>query len=231
MQLDNTLTVAGTAQASGLLTTGAGLWAVQGSYGSLRAPRRRESRRVGFGASGKLQVSENGGAVVEVAKLDSNGGDVSENANTATHWLQAPTQCNGSFATGVQANGNANCSVADVIQLAETGAPTGIPNYGIFWFDSTCHCPKVISNNGQAVQLGLLNVFNLDANTLEEYDGARSADASMSTGRGTDASDYERMRLGYDTTRRLFSARQQTRPGAGYAAWAGILDARISRAG
>ena len=37
-------------------------------------------------------------------KLDSNG-YVSENANTATQLAQTPTQCNGSFVTGVQANG------------------------------------------------------------------------------------------------------------------------------
>ena len=201
VQLDNTLTVAGTAQASSLLTTGAGSWAVQGSYGTL-SPALAGKSAIGFGAGGKLQVSENGGAVVEVAKLDSNG-DVSENANTATQLALTPTQCNGSFATGVQANGNANCSVADVIQLAETGPPTGIPNYGIFWFDSTCHCPKVISNNGQAVQLGLLNVFNLDANTLEEYDGASPQTLNV-YGTRTDASDYERMRLGYDTTDSYF---------------------------
>jgi hypothetical protein len=57
----------------------------------------------------------------------------------------------------------------------------------------------VISNNGQAVQLGLLNVFNLDANTLEEYDGANPQTLNV-YGARTDASDYERVRLGYDTT-------------------------------
>jgi hypothetical protein len=197
VQLDSGLTVAGTAQASSLLTTGTGSWAVQGNYGSL-SPALAGKSAIGFGASGKLQVSENGGAVVEVAKLDS-GGNVSENANTATQLAQTPAQCNGSFATGVQANGNANCSVADVVQLAETGPPTGIPNYGIFWFDSTCHCPKVISNNGQAVQLGLLNVFNTDTNTLEEYNVANPQTLNV-YGTRTDATDYERMRLGYDTT-------------------------------
>jgi hypothetical protein len=116
VQMDNTLTVAGTAQASSLLTTGAGSWAVQGSYGTL-SPAVAGKSAIGFGASGKLQVSENGGTVVEIAKLDSNG-DVSENANTATQLAQAPTQCNGSFATGVQANGNANCSTADVVELS-----------------------------------------------------------------------------------------------------------------
>jgi len=50
---------------------------------------------------------------------------------------------------------NANCSVPDVIQLAETTAPAGIPNWGVFWFDSTYHAPFFIDNDGQAVQLGL----------------------------------------------------------------------------
>jgi len=197
VQLDNALTVAGTTQASSFLSTGAGSWALEGSYGTL-SPALSGKSAIGFGASGKLQVSENGGLVVEVAKLDG-GGNVSENANTATQLAQTPTQCNGSFATGVQANGNANCSIADVVQLAETTPPTGIPNYGIFWFDSACHCPKVISNNGQPVQLGLLNVFNMDANTLEEYNGASPQTLNV-YGTRTDASDYERMRLGYDAT-------------------------------
>jgi hypothetical protein len=197
VQLDNTLTVAGTTQASSYFTTGAGSWAVQGSYGTL-SPALSGKSAIGFGAGGKLQVSENGGVVVEIAKLDG-GGNVSENANTATQLAQAPTQCNGSFATGVQANGNANCSIADAVQLAETTPPVGIPNYGIFWFDTICHCPKVISNNGQPVQLGLLNVFNTDANTLEEYNGA-SPQVLNVYGARTDASNYERMRLGYDTT-------------------------------
>jgi hypothetical protein len=201
VQLDNTLTVAGTAQASSLLTTGAGSWAVQGAYGTL-SPALTGKSAIGFGAGGQLQVSENGGAVVGVALLDSNG-MVSENANTATQLAQAPTQCNGSFVTGIQSNGNANCSVADVVELAETAQPSGIPNYGIFWFDSTCHCPKVISNNGQPVQLGLLNVFNLDANTLEEYNGATPQTFNV-YGTRTDASDYQRLRLAYDTTDNYF---------------------------
>ena len=57
-------------------------------------------------------------------------------------FAQAPTQCTGSFATGIQANGNANCSTADVIQIAETNAPSGIANYGLFWFDSAAIAPR-----------------------------------------------------------------------------------------
>ena len=195
VQMDSSLTIAGTAQASSFATTASGQWAVQGNYGTLSAAPAGKSG-IGFGPNGKVQVSENGGTVVEVAKLDSNG-NVSENANTATQLAQNPTQCSGSFVTGIQENGNANCSTADEIQLAETSQPSGIPTYGIFWFDSTCHCPKVIDNNGQPVQLGLLNVFNTDANTLEEYNGTTPQTLNI-YGTRADASDYERIRLGYD---------------------------------
>jgi len=201
VQMDSSLTIAGTAQANSFAGTAAGAWGLQGSYGTLSAASAGKSA-IGFGPNGRVQVSENGGAPVEVAKLDVNG-NVSENANTATQLAQTPTQCSGSFATGIQTNGNANCSVADQVQLAETSQPNGIPNYGIFWFDSTCHCPKVIDNNGQPAQLGLLNVFNLDANTLEEYNGANPQTLSV-YGTRTDASDYERLRLSYDTNDSYF---------------------------
>ncbi|HSS96726.1 MAG TPA: hypothetical protein VLK33_06845, partial [Terriglobales bacterium] len=144
VQMDSNLTLAGTVQ-----TTGP--WTLEGAFGTMTAAGTSKSK-LGFGASGKLQVSENGGTVFEVAKLD-NSGNVSANANTATQLALAPTQCSGSFATGIQSNGNANCSTPDVIQLAETTAPSGIPSFGLFWFDSTCHCPKVIDNNGQAIPL------------------------------------------------------------------------------
>ena len=116
----------------------------------------------------------------------------------------APGQCTGSFATGIQANGNANCSTADVIQIAETTAPSGIANYGLFWFDSTCHCPKVISNNGQAVQLGLLNVLNADANTLEEFNGTNPQTLRV-YGTRTDASNYERIGFKWDNSDGYFA--------------------------
>ncbi|MGH9511919.1 MAG: hypothetical protein ACRD2U_07255 [Terriglobales bacterium] len=196
VQMDSSLTVVGTVQASSFVTTGSGAWSIQAGYGVL-SPAATGKSLIGFGTNGKLQVSENSGAVVEVAKLDVNG-NVTENANTATQLAQTPTQCSGSFATGIQANGNANCGTASVMQLAETSAPAGIPNYGLFWFDSSCHCPKVISNNGQAVQLGLTNVFNADANTLEEYNGATPQTFNV-YGSRADAADYQRLRLSYDS--------------------------------
>lgn len=196
VQMDSNLTLAGTVQ-----TTGP--WTLEGAFGTMTAAGASKSK-LGFGASGKLQVSENGGSVFEVAKLDSSG-NVSANANTSTQLAAVPTQCSGSFSTGIQANGNANCSTPDVIQLAETTPPTGIANFGVLWFDSTCHCPKVISNAGLAVQLGLLNIFNSDANTLEEYNGTNLQTFNL-YGTRTDASNYERLGLTYDATNQYYLA-------------------------
>lgn len=199
VKMDSGLTVTGAIQANSFTSTGTGPWSLQGNFGTLTAAPSGKSL-IGFGAGGTLQVSENGAALQEVAKLDSNG-----NIATAVALAQTPTQCTGSFATGIQANGNANCSTADQIQLAETSPPTGIPNYGIFWFDSTCHCPKVISNNGQAVQLGLTNVFNQDsngtnpANTLEEVNGTVPQTFRVYRAWNS-ATDWERTALAWDQT-------------------------------
>ncbi len=63
----------------------------------------------------------------------------------------------------------------------------------------------MIDNNGQAVQLGLTNVFNSDANgtnvanVLEERNGTTPQELRI-YGTYRDASNYERMRLGYDAT-------------------------------
>ena len=82
--------------------------------------------------------------------------------------------------------------------------PSGVANYGLFWFDSGCHCPRVISNNGQAVQLGLLNVFNGDANTLEEYNGTNPQVLRV-YGTRTDASNYERIGFKWDNADGYFA--------------------------
>jgi len=213
VQMDSGLTVAGTIQANSFVSTGTGPWSLTGNFGTLSPAPAGESL-IGFGANGKLQVSENGGAVLEVAKLDTSG-----NVATAVALSQTPSQCTGSFATGIQANGNANCSTADQIQLAETAAPTGIPNYGIFWFDSACHCPKVIDNNGQAVQLGLTNVFNQDsngtnpANTLEEVNGT-NPQALRVYGTWTNATNWERTGLAWDQSDGYFVLKNEN-AGAG----------------
>src|SRR5208282_2194480 len=99
---------------------------------------------IGLDTAAGLPVVNIGGTTQQVALTSSN---ISGQAGTALALAVAPTQCSGSFATGIAANGNANCAIADVIQLHETAAPTGIPNWGEFWFDSTYHAPFFIDNN------------------------------------------------------------------------------------
>lgn len=201
VQMDAGLTVAGTISANSFTSTGSGPWNLQGAFGTL-TPAAGNTSKIGFGPSGKLMVSENGGTIYEVAKLDTSG-NVFGNASTANQFSQSPATCNGSFATGIAANGDAICSTPEIIQMAETTQPAGIPNYGIFWFDQACHCAKVLSNNGQPVQLGLSNVFNFDANTLQERNGA-TAQAFHVFGTYTDASNYERIGLGFDAPNAYF---------------------------
>ena len=108
-----------------------------------------------------------------------------------------------SFATGIAANGNANCSTPNIVQLPETTPPSGIPNWGVFWFDSTKHAPFFIDNSGQAVQLGLTNLFNSDpggdaADNLEERNGTNPQNLRVYSSYTTSA--WQRTALGYDAT-------------------------------
>src|SRR5581483_8786898 len=228
VQMDSALTVTGATQASAFVASGTGPWMTQTGFGSL-SPARSGQSLIGFGTSGKLQVSENGGPLLEVAKLDTTG-----NVPTAEALAQIPTQCSASFATGIQANGNANCSTADQIQLAETTAPTGIPNYGIFWFDSTCHCAKAIDNAGQAVQLGLTNVFNQDTggtnsqNTLEEVNSTNPQTFRVYRAWNS-ATDWERTALTWDQSDGYFVIKNEIagpdytqQPGIGFWIGSGI---------
>jgi hypothetical protein len=61
------LTVTGKVIANSVQTTGSGPWSVEGAFGSMSAASAGNSK-VGFGANGRLSVSENAGAVAEVAK-------------------------------------------------------------------------------------------------------------------------------------------------------------------
>lgn len=106
---------------------------------------------IGFDTTAGLPIINISGTPQQVALTSSN---ISGQAGSALALAGAPTQCSGSFATGIAANGNANCTTASVIQLAETTPPLGIPNWGVFWFDSATHTPRVIENNGQVIQLG-----------------------------------------------------------------------------
>jgi hypothetical protein len=180
---------------------------------------------IGLDTAAGLPVVNIGGTTQEVALTSSN---ISGQAGTAVALAAVPTQCSGSFATGIAANGNANCSTADVIQLAETTQPAGIPNWGVFWFDSATHTPRVIDNNGQVVQLGLTNLFNSDpggdpADNLEERNGTNAENFRVYS-TFTNNTTWQRTSLGFDTTDnyavvRSENAASASAPGLGF--WVG----------
>jgi len=156
---------------------------------------------LGLDTAAGLPVVNLGGATHQVAFTSSN---ITGQAGTALALTQTPTQCSGSFATGIQANGNANCTTPNLIQLAEATQPAGIPNWGVFWFDSTTHTPRVIDNNGQPMQLGLANLFNSDpggnaVDNLEERNGSSPQNMRVYSSYASPTT-WTRMSLGYDAT-------------------------------
>ena len=84
---------------------------------------------IGLDTAAGLPVVNIGGTTQQVALTSSN---ISGQAGTAVALAAVPTQCSGSFATGIAANGNANCATPDIVQLHETTPPAGIPNWGVF---------------------------------------------------------------------------------------------------
>ena len=180
---------------------------------------------IGFDTAAGLPVINIGGTTQQVALTSSS---ISGQAGTALALAGTPTQCSGSFATGIAANGNANCTTASVIQLAETTPPGGIPNWGVFWFDSATHTPRVIENNGQVMQLGLSNLFNSDpggdpADNLEERNGGNSENFRVYSN-FVNNTTWQRTSLGYDATDnyavlRSENATSASAPGLGF--WIG----------
>ncbi len=156
---------------------------------------------VGLDTAAGLPVVNIGGTTHQVAYTSSN---ISGQAGTALALAAAPTQCSGSFATGIAANGNANCTTPNVIQLSETTQPAGIPNWGVFWFDSATHTPRIIENNGQVAQLGMTNLFNSDpggdpADNLEERNGSSAQNLRVYSSFVNNTS-WQRTSLGFDAT-------------------------------
>ena len=155
---------------------------------------------IGLDTAAGLPVVNIGGATHQVAYTSSN---ISGQAGTALALAATPTQCSGSFATGIAANGNANCTTPNVIQLAESTQPAGVPNWGVFWFDSATHTPRVLENNGQIMQLGLTNFFNSDpggdaANNLEQRNGATAQNLRVYSSY-TNNTTWQRTSLGFDS--------------------------------
>ncbi len=180
---------------------------------------------IGLDTAAGLPVVNIGGTTQQVALTSSN---ISGQAGTAVALAAVPTQCSGSFATGIGANGNANCSTPDMVQLPETTPPNGIPNWGVFWFDSATHTPRVIENNGQVIQLGLTNLFNSDpggdpADNLEERNGSNAENLRVYSS-FVNNTTWQRTSLGFDATDnyavvRSENAASASAPGLGF--WVG----------
>ncbi len=162
---------------------------------------------IGLDTAAGLPVVNVGGTTNRVAFTSSN---ISGQAGTALALAATPTQCSGSFATGIATNGNANCTTPDVIQLPETAQPAGIPTWGVFWFDSGTHTPRAIDNN-HVIQMGYTNLFNSDpggdpADNLEEYNPGTSGIQSTAqnfrvySNYNNVAGTWTRISMGYDTT-------------------------------
>jgi len=159
---------------------------------------------IGLDTQAGMAVVNIAGTTQQIALTSSN---ISGQAGTALALAQTPTQCNGAFATGIQANGNANCSTPSVIQMAETTQPAGIPNWGQLWFDSTAHVAKYIDNNGSAVTLGngQANLFTQDstgsdpADTLEEMNGGNSQSFRIYHS-FTSSTNYSRLQFTWDNS-------------------------------
>ena len=180
---------------------------------------------IGLDTAAGLPVVNIGGTTQQVALTSSN---ISGQAGTALALTAVPTQCSGSFATGIAANGNANCTTPDIVQLPETTPPAGIPNWGVFWFDSATHTPRVIENNGQVIQLGLTNLFNSDpggdpADNLEERNGSNAENLRVYSSFANNTT-WQRTSLGFDSTDnyavvRSENATSASAPGLGF--WVG----------
>ncbi len=155
---------------------------------------------IGLDTAAGLPVVNIGGTTHQVAFTSSN---ISGQAGTALALAAVPTQCSGSFATGIAANGNANCTTPNVIQLSETTQPAGISNWGVFWFDSATHTPRVIENNGQVTQVGMTNLFNSDpggdpADNLEERNGSTAQNLRVYSNYANNTT-WTRISLGSET--------------------------------
>ena len=188
-------TIAGVKTITGNVTISGNLVLPQGS-GFVPAPGG-----IGLDTSAGLPVVNIGGTTHQVAFTSSN---ISGQAGTALALAAVPAQCSGSFATGIAANGNANCTTPNVIQLSETTQPAGIPNWGVFWFDSATHSPRVIENNGQAIQLGMTNLFNSDpggdpSDNLEERNGNTAQNFRVYSS-FVNNTTWQRTSLGFDPT-------------------------------
>src|SRR4029077_4086323 len=89
--------------------------------------------------------------------------------------------------------------------MGAAGAGTsalGISNDGNFYISANAGSPQKVATS--ATSSFFSNLFQEDANNLGEYSGTTVQGLNIYATR-TDASDYERLRMGYDATDNYFA--------------------------
>lgn len=174
------------------LTTGAtpttqnnASWHAEGPYLATLAQSSTNTMVVAFANGGtisgaRLHASWNGGGDNTIGYLTD---PISGNAGTASALVTTPTQCSGAgnFATGIQANGNANCNQPNVIQVQETTPALCNSLFLCIYGSSATHGPVYSENGGPILAFGAYpNFLQQDstganpANTLEEISGTNT---------------------------------------------------------
>jgi hypothetical protein len=204
------MTVGGAITGNSVSTSGSGPWSVTGSYGTLTTSASGKTK-IGFGPLGP-QFSFNAGALTYFAYLDSAGVNVVQNANTATKLAAAGTPCSGSFATGVDASGNALCNTAQTIQLPEyspgCSTITGLSGYWLLCTDTT-NGLQFNSNNTGWTQFVHPNLFNSGADTLEMRDLSNFQTLNIYGGTDAGIANYNRLSVTLDGTNSNFNIASQ----------------------
>lgn len=167
-----------------LSTQNAQNWHAEGQYGGFAVSQTNTMALI-FGNSGsisggRLHASWNGGGDNTIGYLTD---PISGNAGTASALVTTPTQCSGAgnFATGIQANGNANCNQPNVIQVQETTPALCNSLFLCIYGSSATHGPVYSENGGPILAFGAYpNFLQQDstganpANTLEEISGTNT---------------------------------------------------------
>ncbi len=167
-----------------LSTQNAQNWHAEGQYGGFAVSQTNTMALI-FGNSGsisggRLHASWNGGGDNTIGYLTD---PISGNAGTASALVTTPTQCSGAgnFATGIQANGNANCNQPNVIQVQETTPALCNSLFLCIYGSSATHGPVYSENGGPLTAFGTYpTLFQQDSTgsspstTLEQIGGTNS---------------------------------------------------------
>ena len=167
----------------------------------------------GCGGGGSGSGTVNSGSTAQVALYAANGTAVSgdstltDNGSTLNYGGSGGiAAAAGTFSGNVTVNGQllvaGPWTVSSPVPGSAMGAATpgtsalGISNDGNFYISANGGTPQQVATTATSSYFS--NLFQEDANTLGEYNGTNAQGLNI-YGTRSDASDYERLRLGYDT--------------------------------